>query len=148
MFFFESFFNSLFSVTSSPELAEPQSEQLEGFYKMFNFSSSHIEVTPKKETYKKDILYGAIDDFEADILRDEYSKLGTRSKRPFEVVIVDEVDSMLIDGRSFMVRIASAMPGMSEMEPVLAAIWIHADLVASQIEEDEDGNAYYKMKNQ
>jgi preprotein translocase subunit SecA len=109
---------------------------------MFNLTSSHNKVLDKKEAYKRGILYGAIDDFQADVLRDEYSKLGTRSGRPFEIVIVDEVDSMLIDGKSSMVRLSSPMPGMNELEPVLAAIWLQIDLVVNQINEHE-GKAYY-----
>jgi preprotein translocase subunit SecA len=113
---------------------------------MFNFTSSHNKKTlsEKKKAYKVDILYGAIDDFQADVLRDEYSKMGTRSNRPFDVVIVDEVDSMFIDGRTAMVRLSSPTPGMNELEPILAAIWLQIDMVASRISEDDEGKAYYE----
>lgn len=109
---------------------------------MFSLSSSHNDVSGKKQAYECNVLYGAIDDFEADVLRDEYNKNGTRSKRPFEIVIVDEVDSMLIDGKNSSVRLSSAMPGMDHLEPLLAAIWIHVGLVASKIHE-QDGILYY-----
>ncbi|CAF1345422.1 unnamed protein product, partial [Didymodactylos carnosus] len=86
-------------VTSSPELAKPQAEQPKSFYDKFDLTVSHngkceIEI---KEQYKADIVYGAASDFQGDISRDEYSKLGTRSDRKCDVAIVDEVDSMLID---------------------------------------------------
>jgi preprotein translocase subunit SecA len=45
------------------------------------------------------VVYGSAHNFEADILRDEYSLKGTlcgRNKKPC-LVIVDEVDNMLID---------------------------------------------------
>jgi preprotein translocase subunit SecA len=89
-------------VTSSAELAVPQSAEYKPFYEMFKFTSSHNKKEPleKKDAYKVDILYGAVEDYQADVLRDEYSKLGTRSNRPFDVVIVDEVDSMFIDGKT------------------------------------------------
>jgi preprotein translocase subunit SecA len=132
-------------VTSSAELAVPQSAEYKPFYEMFKFTSSHNKKEPleKKDAYKVDILYGAVEDYQADVLRDEYSKLGTRSNRPFDVVIVDEVDSMFIDGKTSMVRLSSPMPGMNELEPILAAIWLQIDLVASRIIEDADGNAYF-----
>lgn len=109
---------------------------------MLGLTSSYIKVLNVQEAYKCDILYGAIDDYEADILRDEYSKQGTRSNRPFDVVIVDEVDSMLIDGKNFMVRLSSPIPGMDQVEPLLGAIWMHIDIVASKIQE-ANGSAYY-----
>lgn len=109
---------------------------------MFDLSSSHNYVLDKKKAYRSDILYGAIDDFEADVLRDEYNKSGTRSQRPFDIVIVDEVDSMLIDGKNSMVRLSSPIPGMNHLEPLLAAILIHVGLVASKIHE-ESGSLFY-----
>lgn len=129
-------------VTSSPELAEPQSKYLEPFYEMLDLTSSYIKALNVKEAYKCNILYGAIDDYEADVLRDEYSKLGTRSNRAFDIVIVDEVDSMLIDGKDSMVRLSKPIPGMDQLEPLLAAIWMQINIVASKIEE-ENGIAYY-----
>jgi len=32
-----------------------------------------------------------------DLLYDEYNKKGTRNSRPYDVAIVDEVDSMFVD---------------------------------------------------
>jgi preprotein translocase subunit SecA len=125
-------------ITSSPELARPQSEEKESFFDIFGLTVSH---TGKSGAYTKDIVYGAASDFQGDILRDEYSKLGTRSNRGFGVAIVDEVDSMLIDGKNHIVMLASPMPAMDHLEPVLASIYVQMTQVAQFIHE-YNGNLY------
>ncbi|CAF3951800.1 unnamed protein product, partial [Didymodactylos carnosus] len=93
------------------ELAKPQAEQQENFYDHFGLTVSHNGKceTEIKEQYQADIVYGAASDFQGDILRDEYSKLGTRSGRKCDVAIVDEVDSMLIDGKNHIVMLSTPM---------------------------------------
>ena len=131
-------------VTSSPELAKPQAKQQRSFYEQFCLTVSHNgkDAEDIKTSYRADIVYGAASDFQGDILRDEYSKLGTRSDRKCDVVIVDEVDSMLIDGRNHIVMLSSPMPAMDHLEPVLAAIWIQIGEVAKLIKEI-DGKSYF-----
>jgi preprotein translocase subunit SecA len=50
-----------------------------------------------KTCYQAKIVYGTSSQFQFDILRDEFSLLGTRQGRRYDVVIIDEVDSMFID---------------------------------------------------
>ena len=131
-------------VTSSPELATPQSIQQKEFYQQFNLTVSHngndsIDI---KERYTADIVYGAAGNFQGDILRDEYNKLGTRNGRKCDVAIVDEVDSMLIDGKNHIVMLSSSMPAMDHLEPLLAAIWIQIGELAKCIK-DINGISYY-----
>ncbi|CAF4792666.1 unnamed protein product, partial [Rotaria sp. Silwood2] len=95
-----------------------------------------------KIRYTAAIVYGAASDFQGDILRDEYSKLGTRNGRKCDVAIVDEVDSMLIDDRNHIVMLSSQMPAMDQLEPLLAAIWIQIGEVAKYIEET-NGKTYF-----
>ncbi|CAF4530710.1 unnamed protein product [Didymodactylos carnosus] len=107
-------------VTSSPELAKSQSIQRREFDQQFNLTVSHNgkDLIDIKTRYKADIVYGAASDFQGDILRDEYSKLGIRNGRKCDVAIVDEVDSMLIDGKNNMVMLSSPMPTMDHLEPL------------------------------
>ncbi|CAM2724787.1 unnamed protein product [Rotaria socialis] len=131
-------------ITSSPELAKPQAKQQKEFFQHFGLTvaDNDKEGTEIKERYKANIIYGAAGDFQGDILRDEYSKLGTRSGRKCDVAIVDEVDSMLIDGKNHMVMLSSPMPAMDHLEPILAAIWIQIEEVAKSIKEI-DGQTYF-----
>ncbi|CAF1332837.1 unnamed protein product [Adineta steineri] len=131
-------------VTSSPELATPQAIQQKEFYQQFNLTVSHNghDLIDIKKRYNADIVYGAAGNFQGDILRDEYSKLGTRNGRKCDVAIVDEVDSMLIDGKNHIVMLSSPMPAMDHLEPLLAAIWIQIGELAKCIE-DINGISYY-----
>ncbi|KAL4480305.1 hypothetical protein ABPG74_020821 [Tetrahymena malaccensis] len=45
------------------------------------------------------IVYGTAHSFQADILKHEFYKRGIRGQRKFNMIIVDEVDSMLVDSR-------------------------------------------------
>lgn len=130
-------------ITSSPELARPQAEELKKFYKMFNITVSHNgnDHVEKSIRYECDIVYGAATDFQGDILRDEYSKLGTRSGRVCDFAIIDEVDSMLIDGRKHIVMLSSSMPAMNYLEHFYAAIWLQIKIFAQAIQE-KDGQFY------
>ncbi|TGZ55871.1 hypothetical protein CRM22_010276 [Opisthorchis felineus] len=136
-------------VTSSAELAVPQSEQQREFYSLLGLTVGHNsrkKVTDDSrfiECYKNDIVYGAAEDFQADILRQEFSRITTRDSRSCDVVIVDEVDSMLIDGRNSLVRLSSTMPAMNYLEPILAVIWLHIEQVGNGIVV-QDGETFYR----
>lgn len=134
-------------ITSSPELAKPQAEELEDFYAMFGLTVSHNgnDEVEKSTRYKSDIVYGTAAEFQGDILRDEFSKLGTRGGRECDFGIVDEVDSMLIDGRDHIVMLSSEMPAMNYLEPFYAAIWIQVGIFANAIIK-ENGKFYLKER--
>jgi preprotein translocase subunit SecA len=70
-------------------------------------------------------VYGTAGDFQGDILRSEFMRLEVRGKRPFDIVCVDEVDSMLIDGRSNSIQLSGPMPAMNHLELTLATAWSH-----------------------
>lgn len=121
-------------MTTSPELAVPQSQQLDSFYQLLGLSSSNIDKGDKLVAYKYDVVYGSINEFEGDVLHDEFLKAGTRAGRKFDIVIIDEADSMLVDGINNVTRLSSPMPGMNTLLPILIKIW---DLfVTSQIPAD------------
>ena len=84
-----------------------------------------------KECYdsKINIIYGDANNFQFDILRDEYSNLGTRGKRNFRdsFAIVDEVDNMLIDDSSKIAMLADTMPGMINLNIILVNNWQHVE---------------------
>uniref|UniRef100_A0AC34FF64 Chloroplast protein-transporting ATPase n=1 Tax=Panagrolaimus sp. ES5 TaxID=591445 RepID=A0AC34FF64_9BILA len=75
------------------------------------------------EVYEADIIYGDAQDYLADILKSEFMGQNIRHDREFELVIVDEVDSMMIDGRNDSVRLSSETPGMNDILQIYTAIW-------------------------
>ncbi len=48
-------------------------------------------------------------------MRHEYEEEYTRGDRKFDVIIVDEVDSMLIDGANHSTMLSTPTPGMTEI---------------------------------
>lgn len=137
--------SSFLAATTSPELSIPQSKLLKSFYKIFKISSSNIDEGDKIKAYQCDIIYGSINELEADVLREEYLQQGTRSKRPFDIVIVDEADSMLLDGMSNVTRLSSMMPGMSNLLPILAVIWMELERIENSLKSDRDGKILYTI---
>lgn len=95
-------------VTSSPVLADFAVKEKQKFYELFNATvagnwdeNSAPKFTPLesgfKSCYSADIVYGDAHSFQWDALRHEYEQEGTRGVRPYDTVIIDEVDSLLID---------------------------------------------------
>ncbi|CAD8204793.1 unnamed protein product [Paramecium octaurelia] len=116
-------------VTSSPVLAVRDAQELAQFYKLFSISVAHnINGSQNQKQkmfpcYKSQVIYGDPHSFQADILRHEYSELGTMGNRQQGYIIVDEVDSMLIDGNSNKTLLSTPIPGMLDLTKVLRLIW-------------------------
>ncbi|KJV54898.1 secA DEAD-like domain protein, partial [Orientia chuto str. Dubai] len=120
--------NKVDIVTTSEVLAQRDANEQEGFFRILDLScGSNVEEplnfgAKEKVCYSKDIVYGPIQEFQFDWLRHEHKKHGTRGNRKCEVVIVDEVDSMLIDELGQVARLARSMPGIEHVAPVLCGV--------------------------
>ena len=115
-------------ITSSPVLAERDAKSKAKLFRFFNLSCSDnndktVYVKGAKECYKADVVYGEGSQFQFDLLRDDYSQLGTMGQRRCEVAIVDEVDSMLIDDSSKIARLSSSVAGMDHFQAMYVTIW-------------------------
>ncbi|CAF1353542.1 unnamed protein product [Adineta steineri] len=111
-------------VTTSSLLAKRDAENKHRFYEMLNLTvAENSSLSTKKACYQNDIVYGSVNDFQFDVLKDEYSLLGTRCQRKFDIAIVDEVDSMLIDDNSKICRLSNKIPAMDELKVLLTVIW-------------------------
>ena len=66
-----------------------------------------------KDQYKKNIVYGDTQNFEAGILREEFKEKEVRNGRPFDCIIVDEVDSISLDNIITMTQLTDSFPGRS-----------------------------------
>ncbi|CAF4670608.1 unnamed protein product, partial [Rotaria sp. Silwood2] len=115
-------------ITSSPVLAERDAKEKVNFYNMFNLECSHNKdkqnyQTGPKACYKKQIVYGEVAQFQFDTLRTEYAQLNTLGDRKFNIAIVDEVDSMLIDDSSKIARLATTIAGMDQLQLIYHVIW-------------------------
>ena len=71
----------------------------------------------------KDVIYGTTFAFQVDILRDEYELTGIRNNRGFDIVIVDEIDSMLIDEYARKTLLSSSKPFYEKYSIYLLILW-------------------------
>lgn len=115
-------------VTSSPILAERDAKDYQALYDIFNISVSHNwdKGTYRqgfKPCYRADVVYGSANCFQADLLRTEYELENTRGDRPYQTVIVDEVDSMMIDGYGNTTRLSLPKPSMEYLNLLFVSIW-------------------------
>ena len=134
-------------ITSSSVLAQRDIEERAEFFKMLGISASfnpslnsknskinasNLEAH-KRNAYGCQIVYGDVGSFQGDLVKDRLNGGNIRSGRLFEDVIVDEVDSMLIDEKDKSTLIPSRIAGMEYLESVFAAIWHHAAHMENQI---------------
>lgn len=59
--------------------------------------SSRESLAPRKCYESGTVVYGTPFSYSVDLLNDEYKRKGTRNGRPYDIAIVDEVDSMFVD---------------------------------------------------
>jgi len=105
-------------ITSSETLAVPQSYESAEFFDYFGQTVTH-NISGKgrptfKQHYAADVVYGTSHEFECAIIYDYFfgRKPLVRSARPYNVAIVDEVDSMLLDEVGGGTRISSPIEGL------------------------------------
>jgi hypothetical protein len=117
-------------ITSSSPLAERDSKKMIRLYKEFGISCSHnvehITYNNKpKQCYKSKIVYGDITQFQFDYLRDNMYGFGTLCDRSVEhsYLIIDECDSILIDGATDVAKLAGAAVGNDLLLPFLCTLW-------------------------
>ena len=112
-------------ITTSEILAQRDADEFAPFYGMFNLSVGHNCCDPEtKPNYSVHIIYGTVSHFAGDLLRtDFYLKTEIRGDRPYEAVIVDEVDSMFIDQRQHYTQLASLTPGYKSLNIILRFIF-------------------------
>ena len=118
-------------ITSSEVLANQSYNETVEFFNLLNITVASncenqadvLKRKPKKDIYSVDVVYGTSHSFEADILSDEYEKTGIRNERPFDSVIVDEIDNMFIDNHSGQTLLSSQTPFFERINFVFYYIW-------------------------
>ncbi|KAI5087931.1 hypothetical protein C0J45_22420, partial [Silurus meridionalis] len=114
-------------ISSSPVLAERDAKEWGSFYKQLkitvDYNTNKREVLKLRECYKCQVVYGTTQDFAGDWLRQRFQRENVRPDREFQCVIVDEVDSLMLDKGLEVVYINSEMPVMEPLNVILAKIW-------------------------
>ncbi|XP_036930196.1 uncharacterized protein LOC119006011 [Acanthopagrus latus] len=116
-------------VSSSSVLCQRDAEEWNNFYKFFGITAdTNTNKTTdegRKQCYQEDIVYGTIEAFAADHLRQTFEMKDVRPDRSYQCIIIDEVDSLLLDQGVQMTYLSSPMVSMQHLNIILAMIWGH-----------------------
>ena len=111
---------------SSPILAQRDEQDWRSFYSFFGLNSAAISNASRsqvQETYKKDIVYGTVHDFSADVLKQEFEGTKTRHQRGFKCLVIDEVDNLTIDNCLHQTLLSSKATGLHHLRSLFVKIW-------------------------
>ncbi|BES99166.1 SecA DEAD-like domain [Nesidiocoris tenuis] len=128
-------------VTSNPVLAADGVKDKKLFYDLLGLSVSTNNLDEKyrsgdRECYKCDIVYGSIGNFQFDYLKDSFLNLNTRGGRQFDCIVLDEVDSMIIDNATHIAKLSEPLPGMDSLKYVYIKIWQELHKAEKEIVEE------------
>ena len=120
-------------ITSNPILSKRDAEESKEIYTKFGITVGcniedglnlfNLYKSSEKECYSKDVVYGTTFEFQGDILKHEYNLINVRSNRQFDIIIVDEIDSMLIDEYSHKTQLSSSKPFLEKYTIFLQILW-------------------------
>lgn len=114
-------------VTSSSVLAKRDALINKDIYDTFGVSVSHncddkIQNRIKEYSGNK-VIYGDISSFQRDYLLDRFYGKNILGDRNFQNILVDEVDSMLLDKGNNMLYLSHDLPWLDKLTPVYIYIW-------------------------
>ncbi|UXX39938.1 hypothetical protein [Wolbachia endosymbiont of Oryzaephilus surinamensis] len=112
-------------ITSSSVLAKRDAEDNRDIYNLFGINVSHNcseDIEKRKEAYNQ-VVYGDLSNFQRDYLLDKFYGKNILGDRNFNNVIVDEVDSMLLDKGNNMLYLSHDLAGLDKLESVYIYIW-------------------------
>ena len=109
-------------ITSSKTLSQRDSIEFKEFYNIFNLKVDYVRdgIT---EPYKADIIYGTFPDFEGDYLEEIVNKKQIRRNRPYDIIIIDEVDYFFIDDIQGNTELTQSYMGYQFLEPIYFSIY-------------------------
>lgn len=117
-------------ITSSPVLAEANVAEIKWLYSAFE-----IEVTNncdekcsgndnlKRERYNSDVIYGDLSNFMRDVLVTQYFDRDITRSTTAGAIVIDEVDSMLLDKGENVLYISHDLPEMYDLFALFVHIW-------------------------
>ncbi|KFB35144.1 AGAP011982-PA-like protein [Anopheles sinensis] len=107
-------------VTSSSVLAKRDAENNSDIYSLFGITISHNcseDIEKRRQAYSlNQVVYGDLGSFQRDYLLDRFYGKNILGDRDFANVIVDEVDSMLVDKGNNMLYLSHDIPWMDKLE--------------------------------
>ncbi|KAJ8342056.1 hypothetical protein SKAU_G00319840 [Synaphobranchus kaupii] len=117
-------------VSSSSVLCERDAAECADFFSYFGLTvdtnTNKTKDTDRKICYQKDIVYGTVETYAADHLRQTFEMKDVRPDRRYECIIIDEVDLLLLDQGIQVTYLSSPMASMQHLNIILTMIWGHA----------------------
>jgi len=106
--------NKVDIVTSSLVLAQRDATEIKkkNFY---DYLEIKVGAVTDENAYSLDIIYGDTTHFSSDILLQDYEFIRKRGKRGYDVVIIDEVDSMCIDNLGTKTQLTKKFSGKQSL---------------------------------
>jgi len=117
-------------ITSSSVLAKRDAElnkELFGFFGI-NVSNNCDEVAQtnmeeRQKRYVAQVVYGDVGSFQRDILLTKFMGQNVLGNRSDEIIVVDEVDSMLLDKNDSTLYLSHEMPDLRHLMHLYIVIW-------------------------
>ena len=114
-------------ISSGYTLAQRDSEEFKNIYDYFNLTTA-FPYNSESWPYSCDILYGTFLEFEGDYLREITTTRKTRNNRPYDVIIIDEVDNLFIDNILGSTRLTNSSMGCQFLVPIYLSTYISFEL--------------------
>ena len=106
---------------------------------MFGVSVGHIcseNIDQRIQVFNNcDVIYGDLSSFQRDYLLDRFYGKNILGNRKFENVIVDEVDSMLLDNGNNMLYLSHDIPNMDKLQSLFVFLWQSINRPINSIED-------------
>jgi len=80
-------------------------------------------VSPMKTIKIQEIQYGEVCSLQTDLLNTQFYKKGIDGRARVDVVIVDEVDSLLLDKGANMLYLSHEIPELKSLRTIKLIIW-------------------------
>ncbi|XP_075145075.1 uncharacterized protein LOC142220069 [Haematobia irritans] len=114
-------------VTSSTVLAERDATDYVEIYQMFDVSVAHNcseDMDKRKAAYSgSQVVYGDLSNFQRDYLLHTFYGKNMLGDRTFENVIVDEVDSLLLDKGNNTLYLSHELASLDKLDSLYIFIW-------------------------
>ena len=134
-------------LTSSCVLAERDAKELKEFYNFFGLSVDYCKSNIDKELsenkmenfecYNADIIYGNTLSFQGDILRTNFMGIiGRGEKRPFDCIIIDEIDNICLDNIKNTTELLDNFHGYKFLEYIYLYIYLKLTEIDKEIKQN------------
>ena len=114
-------------ISSADTLVKRDSDEFKNIYDYFNLTTAYPH-NSEPGPYTCDILYGTFLEFEGDYLREITSNRNIRKSRPYDVIIIDEVDNLFIDNILGSTRLTNTTKGFKFLTPIYLSTYISFEL--------------------